>query len=91
MEEIFKEKDLVLCDFQYEIRHTDVNYFKIGEEVFLKSNPEISMKVCGFSEDSKQVVVKLAYEKISFPPECVLQYRYAGLLVWRKKYKICLN
>ena len=90
-EETFKEEDLVLCDFQYEIKHTDVNCFKIGEEVFLKSNPERPMKVYGFSEDNKQVLTLFDYSIEVFLPECLLQYKYRTLLIWRKKYKICLN
>lgn len=91
MEGCFKEGDLVSCDFQYEIRHTNINCFKIGEEVFLKSNPEISMKVCGFSEDNKQILALFDYSTEAFPPECLLQYKYRSLLIWRKKHKICLN
>jgi len=91
MKRFFKEGDLISCEFQYEIRHTDINCFKIGEEVFLKSNPERPMKVCGFSEDNKQVLTMFDYYIELFPPECLLQYRYAGLFIVRKKYKICLN
>lgn len=88
MEESFKENDLILCDFQYEIRHTDINCFKIGEEVFLKSNPEILMRVHEISE----ILLVLVNDHLeSFPPEVLLQYKYRPLLIWRKKYKICLN
>lgn len=91
MEDCFKEGDLISCDLQYEIRHININCFKIGEEVFLKSNPECTMKVYGFSEDNKQILTLFGYDIELFPPECLLQYRYAGLLIGRKKYKICLN
>ena len=87
----FKAEDLKLCDFQYEIKHNSIDDFKVGEEVFLKSNPETPMKVYGFSEDKKSVLTSMGDNKYSFPPECLLQYKYAGLLIAKRKHKICLD
>ena len=93
----FNEDDLKLTDFQYEIKHTDVNCFKEKEEVFLKSNPEVSMKVFGISKMFNHVLVLVkntngGLDQIhSFPPECLLQYKYRALLKWKQKYSICIN
>lgn len=92
-EKIFKAKDLRLCDFQYEVRHTDINNFSEGEKVFLKSNPEHPMTV--HSVDGNITCIWYSTNEelqiCSFPPECLLQYKYAGLLTWKKKFSICLN
>ena len=51
MEEgIFKQEDLRLCDWQYTIRHDNVDCFERGEKVFLKSNPEHLMTVHSVSQ-----------------------------------------
>jgi len=86
---VFKKEDLKLCDFQYQIIHENVNDFEIGEEVFLKSNPEYSLKVYSFGE--KKVVVGEYAPTMLFPPQCILQYKYSGLIIWKRKYEICIN
>jgi len=86
---VFRKEDLELCDFQYQIISKDVNDFEIGEEVFLKSNPEYPLKV--YSIGKKEVNIGEYTSSYSFPPHCILQYRYRALLVWRRKYKICMN
>ena len=85
----FKSDDLKLCDLQYEVVHKSTNCFKIGEKVFLKSNPEIPMKVD--SIDYKKVICKYNDNLIDFPPECILQYEYSMFLVWKRKFVLCLN
>jgi len=95
MEEgIFKNEELILCDWNYTIKHDNVNCFNIGEKVFLKSNPEILMKVHSVN---KNTVTTIWFNKLNeiqfneFPPECILQYKYAGLLIYKQKYSISLN
>ncbi len=85
----FKKDDLILCEFQYEVRHTDINRFKIGEKVFLKSNPEVPMTVD--SIDYKEVICKHKDNLHHFPPECILQYEHSMFLVWKRKFALCLN
>lgn len=95
MEEgIFRLDDLSKCDYQYLIRHRKTNCFSVGEMVFLKSNPEHSMTIhllnendviCTWESMDGQFRIK------SFPPECILQYKYRGLVKWKEKFKICLN
>jgi len=94
MDGIFKQDDLGLCDWQYTIRHTDVNFFVCGEKVFLKSNPEHLMTVHSIN---KKTITTIWYTKTNemqlneFPPECILQYKYAGLVTYRQKLCVSLN
>lgn len=93
-EGVFKKSDLRICDWQYSIRHEKVNNFVIGETVFLKSNPEHPMSVHLINEDNITTIWKTKTNKIEvceFPPESILQYSYAGLLIYKEKYNICLN
>ncbi len=89
----FNSEELRKSDIQYLIRHTSTSKFKKGEIVFLKSNPEQPIKVEFISE--KQVYcswmsVDGIKQNASFPPQCLLQYLYAGLIVYKGK-PICLN
>ncbi len=95
MEEgIFKQEDLRLCDWQYTIRHDNVDCFERGEKVFLKSNPEHLMTVHSVNKSS---ITTIGYTKLNemqlreFPPECILQYKYIALLTYRKKLCVSLN
>jgi DNA-directed RNA polymerase subunit RPC12/RpoP len=94
MEGYFKKEDLRLCDAQYTIRHMDVNCFVCGEKVFLKSNPEHPMTVHSVN---KSTITTIWYTKTNemqlceFPPECILQYKYAGLITYRQKLCVSLN
>ena len=87
--EKFKADDLILSDLQYEIIHKTTDAFTIGEKVFLKSNPEIPMTV-EFIEYQK-VICKHQDTLIPFRPEIILQYKYSVLLIYKRKFKICLN
>jgi hypothetical protein len=92
MKKIFKQDELHPCDYQYLISHTSVDGFKENETVFLKSNPELPLKVQGISKLFNHILVLTPDNKIiSFPPECLLQYSYAGLLIWKRKIAVCLN
>ena len=94
MEEIFKKNNLKLCDWQYTIRHTNANCFKIGEKVFLKSNPEHQMIVY-FIEGNNVTTIWFTktneMQLCKFSPECILQYKYAGLLVYKQRHYVALN
>lgn len=101
-----KLKDLVMCDWQFWVRHKSKNLFKIGEIVFLKSNPEVplivySLKTTNYSgrysgELDEGVICSWKSKDgeqqfYSFPFECILQYKYACFVEYREKYKFCLN
>lgn len=89
IERNFNEGDLNLCSWQYEIRHTDVNDFVIGEKVFLKSNPEHPMVVHSIGD--KEVICEYMNSYNPWSPECILQYKFAGLVIYKNRYKYCLN
>ncbi len=55
-EKAFNPKDLMQCNWQYMIRHKDVNCFKCGEKVFLKSNPEHIMIVDSVEQNAIRVI-----------------------------------
>ena len=82
--EMFNKKDLFLCDLQYSVRHTNTDKFELGETVFLKSNPETPMIVLEITEE------KIFTDFSDYPPECVLQYKYASLMNWNE-FEINLN
>ena len=93
-EERFNADDLSKCSFQYSVRHNDVNLFKVGESVFLKSNPEHKMLVAKLNCDD--VSVKWFdnsgnVQICNFPPECILQYKYSALKTFKDKFDVCLN
>jgi len=86
--------NLKLQNWQYTIRHTDVNNFIRGEKVFLKSNPECPMtvhKVNLKSVTTKWYAANNEIQICEFPPECILQYKYAGMITYRKNIHINLN
>jgi len=89
-----KAEELRLSDYQHEIRHINTKLFSVGEKVFLKSNPECQMTVYSINKNNATVRwhnKKNEIEMCSFPPECILQYKYAGLLIYRKKFYVSLN
>ena len=91
---LFKSEDLILCRWQYLVSHTNTECFTLGEVVFLKSNPEHQMSVHSINEDSittKWRGVDNEIQTCEFPPACILQYKYAGLLTSRSGYNISLN
>ena len=88
----FNSDDLFKCSFQYQIRHHLTSNFYLGDNVFLKSNPEVELIVSEIKE--KEIICFLknnVNEKYDFIPECILQYKYASLLIYNDKYKICIN
>ena len=92
----FNKEDLELCDWQYQIIHKFIGNFKIGEYVFLKSNLEFPIKVSFFLKNNEIVCIwkdKVGVSQMDkFLPECLLQYKYSGLLISKdNRFKICLN
>lgn len=85
--------DLRLFDIQHQVRHESTDKFKIGERVFLKSNPEVPLIVYRITE--KEITV-IWNDKLGnthtwdMPPQCILQYKYAGLVI-QCGFEISLN
>ena len=90
----FNEKDLNKCSWQYAVRHQSTDNFCVGENIFLGSNPEVPMIVLKVHE--KEIYANVIdllgnINTYTFPPQCVLQYKYASLIVYKDKYNVCLN
>jgi len=90
----FNLDDLYLHNCQYTITHTSPQDFKCGESVFLRSNPERPMTV--LSINPRGVIVKWMSNcniitTALLPPQCLLQYKYAGLVTYRRRIPISLN
>jgi len=85
-EENFKRGDLQLSDWQYTIIHHSPTNFMCGEKVFLKSNPKYEMIVQYVNKNEITTTTEdLKHKFISceFSPECILQYKYIGLITYR--------
>jgi len=89
MRKRFPSRLLKVEDWQYSVIHKDVTCFRLGEKVFLKSNPEYPMMVSSLKEDT--VVVARGLNQYEFPPECLLQYKCRPLLEYKGIFDICLN
>jgi len=85
----FNGDELKKLDWQYLISHNSEKCFKIGEWVFLKSNPELPLKISQLKNG--QVSCQINDIVAVFPPQCLLQYKYAGLFIWKDDKIICLN
>lgn len=86
--------ELIKVDFQYQVMWVSTFNFSVGELVFLKSNPELPLMVEAFGFGNKVIVSWLVDGDKSyhgFSPELILQYKYRPLLIWKDKYKVCLN
>lgn len=86
----FDKNQLKRISLQYMVTHTRAGAFKVGEKVFFKANPEEPMKVMNVEGKMVQVKNSLGYG-MEFLPETILQYRYAGLMVYKHEFDICLN
>lgn len=77
---------------EYQIVHDSTSCFKIGEKVFLKSNPKITLTVTAIQNEIIEVswTEGSTNKKKYWPPQCLLQYKYAGL-IWWKDEEMCLN
>jgi len=92
-EDNFYKDKLISCDWQYLISHFDISKFRIGEKVFLKSNLEVPLIISNIIENKIFCVWssdKESYEH-DFLPHMLLHYKYAGLLIYKRKYNIYLN
>lgn len=79
---MFSQDDLRLYPIQYTVRHKSVDSFKIGEYVFLKSNPEVRLIVVSLNTKDNLVLIKLEFTEdyYEFSPECILQYTQSSLI-----------
>lgn len=90
----YNKYNLKLSKAQHTIKWKKTSDFKINEKVFLKSNINLILNVCDLDESDVTVTWldkenKRQYTK--FPPECILQYKYAGLITYQNRFKISLN
>jgi len=75
-------KKLNETKIEYQIVHDYASLFKIGQKVFLKSNPKLILTVINIIDD----LVEARWQKEGntyknyFPPQSLLQYKYAGLV-----------
>lgn len=70
-------RNLILCNCQYYITHHLVSDFKIGEKVFLKSNPEIPLTVIRVRSNKVECsyrVDRFKRKRHLFSPETIIQY-----------------
>lgn len=89
MKKFFKINELKLNELQYMITHDFTLNFNVGDIVFLKSNPEIPLKV--FDIDMDFVYCKNKNKFSKHKPQMLLHYKYASLLKYKKEWNITLN
>ena len=85
----FNIDDLILFPIQYKIIHKNVDDFKVGEKVFLKSNPETEMEVIYLNEEDNVVICQWYFKDekhiYEFIPQCILQFKYASEMKYKNK------
>lgn len=67
----------------------DIEDMNIGDIVFLRSNPELPMKIMEINIEKKCIKTNLFI--YWFPAVCFLNYRYRALMIYNNEYEICLN
>jgi len=80
--------------WQYTIRHHSPWSFQRGEKVFLTCCPDVPLTVLDFFEGHIKVYwysTEKEFLVSSYPPECLLQYRWRPLITYIRKYNVCLN
>ncbi len=90
----FNVDDLIKAEWQYYIRHFSSECFVMGEQVFLKSNPEVLMTVHSLYDESVICCWRSIDGQIQlseFSCQCILHYKFRQLRIYYDKYKICLN
>lgn len=86
----FDKNNLEVSKYQYFVRYHTTLLFRFGDIVFLKSNPNIPLKVVDisiryvFCKDNNNNIFKLI-------PESLLHYKYAGLMIYNRKFLVSLN
>lgn len=90
MNRFFKLNDLSKADKQY--RYTfELKDFKIGEKVFLKSNPELPLIVVENNTDFEVTCINpITGDTYNFSPSTLMKYEYAAMILF-KGIKMCLN
>ncbi len=88
-------ENLKLYDWQYTVKQS-IHDFKLGDEVFLRSNPEVRMKIFWLKKDTVCTCWKLIKGGCGgygeFIPETLLKFEYACLVTHgNSNYKFCLN
>jgi len=91
MNEVFDRDDLELNDWQYLISYDSTLKFKTGDIVFLKSNPEIKLKVVDVTIDKVFCIHKDTNIIMDFFPQTILHYKDAGLIVYKREHIVSLN
>lgn len=92
-QQTFNEDQLELVEWQYSVRHQSTDAFRLGEMVFLVSDPLHPMWVSALGRQVEVFWFDFdgSIQVTSLPPQCLLQYRYAGLQNWKGEYDVCLN
>jgi len=91
MRETFDNDELRLTDWQYFITHESTLKFKTGDMIFLKSNPEMKLRVINVGVEKVFCIGKDKDIIMDFFPQTILHYGYAGLMVYKREHIISLN
>lgn len=90
----YRRGDLIKLPWQYTVVNNDTSDFRIGEDVFLRSDVGMPLVVASLSKHEVGVewkdtmgVVHCAF----FSPQVLLQYRYAALVTLNGKFEYCWN
>lgn len=98
MKESFNADELKPSLWQFQVCHENVEGFEIDDLVFLKSNPDVPLKVIGLDAFRNKVYVrKLGSATMAeYVPQVILQYELASLVKTHRNHeynwmKLCLN
>lgn len=89
MKKYFKREEIRLKELQYKVCYDTTLKFRIGDKVFLKSNPEVPLEV--FDVDNEKVHCRYKNEIIEYIPQVLVHYKYAGLMVYKREWDISWN
>jgi len=85
--------ELILCDWQYEsVRKLIISDFYVGQVVFITCAPRNPFVIINILNDEVTIQC-IANRKVV---HCVtylaiLPYKYASLMVYKGRFKVCLN
>ncbi len=91
---VFNKDDLIPLECQFTVTWHNVSDFKLGQKVFLKSNPELPMIVHELGDDFILTSIdnkNRDIQYIDFKPEMLLQYNLACLVTYNRYFPVCLN